>query len=86
MDELTTAAGFHRQKEEVRSPPKDSMKLLFNPYQMFGVDVEKVWKTSIPKANKKGKGFQMRAVVRSGCVPSGVHSMDSILSKNKKKL
>ena len=52
MNKLRTVAGFHRQKEEIRSPPKDSMKLLFNPDKNVGVYVENVWKTIIPIANE----------------------------------
>ena len=67
--EKNTAVGFQRQKEEVGSPPKDLMKLLFNPYKIVGVYVENVCKTIFPIADeKKGKDFQMHAFVRSGCV------------------
>ena len=46
------------------------MKLLFNPYKNVGVYVENVWNTIFTIANeKKGKDFQMRAFVMSGCVP-----------------
>ena len=70
LDEKITAAGFHRQNDEVRYLPKDSMKLLFNPYKNVGVYVENVWNTIFPIANeKKGKDFQMHAFARSGCVP-----------------
>ena len=52
-----TAVGFQRQKEEVGSPPKDLMKLLFNPYKNVGVYAENVWKTIFPIANEKKEGF-----------------------------
>ena len=42
-----------------RSPPKDSMKLLFNPYKNVGVYAENVWKTIFPIANeKRGRIFK----------------------------
>ena len=43
--EKNAAVGFQRQKEEVGSPPKDLMKLLFNPYKNVGVYLENVCKT-----------------------------------------
>ena len=42
-----------------RSPPKDSLKLLFNPYKNVGVYAENVWKTIFPIANeKRGRIFK----------------------------
>ena len=43
--EENAAVGFLRQKEEVKSSPKDLMKLLFNPNKNVGVYVENVCKT-----------------------------------------
>ena len=48
-----TAVGFQNQKEEVRSPPKDSMKLLFNPNKNIVVYVENMCNTIYMK--KKGE-------------------------------
>ena len=70
MDGKNTVVGFQRQKEEVRSPPKYSMKFLFNPYKNVGVYVENVRKTIFPIVNeKKGNDFQMCAFVRSAFLP-----------------
>ena len=48
-----TEVGFQRQKEQVRCPPKDQMKLLFNPNKNVGVYVENMRKTIFPKVNEK---------------------------------
>ena len=62
-----TEVGFQRQKEEVRCPPKDLMKLLFNPYKNVGVYVENVHRTFFffQYSVKKGNDFQMCTFVRS---------------------
>ena len=69
-----TEVGFQRQKEEVRCPPKDLMKLLFNPNKNVGVYVENMRKTIFPKVNEKtGKRCVFLSghcfcVWRSGCL------------------
>ena len=67
LDGKNTVVGFQRQKEEVRSPPKYSMKFLFNPYKNVGVYVENVNRTFLllPIFNEK-KGMIFRCVLMPG--------------------
>ena len=57
-----TEVGFQRQKEEVRCPPKDLMKILFNPNKNVDVYVENMRKTISPQSMKK-RGMIFRCVL-----------------------
>ena len=67
-----TEVGFQRQKEEVRCPAKDLMKLLFNHYTNVGVYMENVRRTCFffQYSMKKGNDFHVCAYVRSAFLPS----------------